>query len=194
MTEPRMTPGEVGKLLGLMALADNRKPPDEADREGRQAMIFYWLEMIGDLTYADCAQAVRDHYRDSREWIMPADIRRRVRAIRDARLARTRLPAPAPEIADDTTAYREVLADTIRAAADGTLPVADEGPKMIGPAPGRRTGGPPVSLGAAIGQLRRKMGSARGQHGIEAPEAIAGRQVAEHRAAEAERDKTEEAS
>ena len=94
MTEPRMTPGDVGKLLGLMALADNRKPPDEDDEEGRAAMIAFWLEMIGDLPFADCAQAVRDHYRESREWIMPADIRHRVRAIRDQRLRVTADAAP----------------------------------------------------------------------------------------------------
>lgn len=195
MTVPRMTAGEIGRLLGLMALADNRKPPDEDDKEGRQAMIEFWAGMIGDLRYADCARAIQDHYRDSRDWIMPADIRRRVRTIRDGRLAHTRLPAPASEIADDTAAYREALAETIRAAADGELPPAsDEGPKMIGPPPGKRTGGPPVSLSAAIRQLRRDMGPARGRGGAEPPELIAARQVAEHRAAEAERDKTEEAS
>ena len=68
-----MNGDEIGKLLGLMALADNRKPPE--DDEGRKAMIAFWLSMVGDLTYRDAAQAVQDHYRDSRDWIMPVDVR-----------------------------------------------------------------------------------------------------------------------
>jgi hypothetical protein len=123
MTAPRMTPGEVGKLLGLMALADNRKPPDEDDTEGRQAMIRFWLEMIGDLTYADCAQAVRDHYRESRDWVMPADIRRRVKAIRTARLNAVPEPVPPPELLEDTDAYREWLRLETKRIADGKPPL-----------------------------------------------------------------------
>jgi hypothetical protein len=119
MTEPRMTPGEIGKLLGLMALADNRKPPDEDDKEGRAAMIAFWLEMIGDLTYADCALAVRDHYRESREWIMPADIRLRVRRMRDARLKAVPEPVPPPELLEDDEAYCEWLRLETKRIADG---------------------------------------------------------------------------
>lgn len=119
MTEPRMTPGDVGKLLGLMALADNRKPPDEDDEEGRAAMIAFWLEMIGDLPFADCAQAVRDHYRESREWIMPADIRHRVRAIRDQRLRVTPDPAPPREALDDPAEYSRHLRRSAQQIADG---------------------------------------------------------------------------
>jgi hypothetical protein len=119
MTEPRMTPGEIGKLLGLMALADNRKPPDEDDKEGRAAMIAFWLEMIGDLTYADCALAVRDHYRESREWIMPADIRLRVRRMRDARLKTVPEPVPPPELLEDDEAYCEWLRLETKRIADG---------------------------------------------------------------------------
>ena len=89
-----MDADEIGKLLGLMALADNRKPPE--DDEGRQAMIAFWLGMVGDLTYADAAQAVQGHYRESREWIMPADIRRLVADIRQERL-RAAGPVEIPE-------------------------------------------------------------------------------------------------
>ena len=89
-----MDADEAGRLLGLMALADNRKPPE--DDEGQKAMIAFWLGMVGDLTYADAAQAVQAHYRESREWIMPADIRRLVAEIRQERL-RAAGPVEIPE-------------------------------------------------------------------------------------------------
>lgn len=115
-----MTADEVGKLLGLMALADNRKPPE--DDEGRKAMIGFWLGMIGDLSYADAVQAVRDHYRESREWIMPADVRRGVKAIRQARLDAAGPTEIPPELADRPIEAREWLQRTRDAIADGQEP------------------------------------------------------------------------
>ena len=50
-----MNGDEIGRLLGLIALADNRKPPE--DEEGQKAMIAFWLGMVGDLTYKDAAQS-----------------------------------------------------------------------------------------------------------------------------------------
>ncbi len=108
---------EVGKLLGLMALADNRKPPE--DDEGRKAMIAFWLGMIGDLSYNDAAQAVQDHYRDSAEWIMPADVRRGVKAIRAARLAAGAVALPTGDVVDDPIAYLAQVRRERAAAADG---------------------------------------------------------------------------
>jgi hypothetical protein len=112
-----MTGDEVGKLLGLMALADNRKPPK--DEEGRKAMIAFWLSMVGDLAYTDAAQAVHEHYQESRDWIMPADIRQRVRRIRDARLKAVPEPVPPPELLEDADAYREWLRKETKRIADG---------------------------------------------------------------------------
>jgi hypothetical protein len=112
-----MTGDEVGKLLGLMALADNRKPPK--DEEGRKAMITFWLSMVGDLAYADAAQAVQEHYQESRDWIMPADIRQRVRRIRDARLKAVPEPVPPPELLEDADAYRKWLRKETKRIADG---------------------------------------------------------------------------
>jgi hypothetical protein len=112
-----MNADEVGKLLGLMALADNRKPPE--DDEGRQAMIAFWLSMVGDLSYTDAAQAVRDHYRESAEWIKPAHIRRRVAAMRTARLAAADYDLPTGEVADDPRAYLARLRREREAIAAG---------------------------------------------------------------------------
>lgn len=112
-----MNGDEIGKLLGLMALADNRKPPE--DDEGRAAMIAFWLSMVGDLAYADAAEAVRDHYRESRQWIMPSDIRQRVAAIRGERLRLNPVPPPPPELLDDPDAYRKHLRESAKRIGDG---------------------------------------------------------------------------
>lgn len=72
-----MTPEETGRLLGLCASYDNRNVDDSA--------LYAWFRAVGDLPFADCETAVIAHYRESREWIMPADVRTRVkRAQRDA--------------------------------------------------------------------------------------------------------------
>ncbi|HMG65749.1 MAG TPA: hypothetical protein VK599_22615 [Streptosporangiaceae bacterium] len=112
-----MNSDEVGLLLGLMALADNRKPPE--DDEGREAMIGFWLSMVGDLRYIDAAEAVQQHYRESRNWIMPSDIRERVRAVRQGRLNITPVPPAPPDVADDPDAYREWRGTWRKRIADG---------------------------------------------------------------------------
>lgn len=66
-----MTPEETGKLLGMCAAYDNRNVDDSA--------LYAWFRAVGDLPFADCETAVIAHYRDSREWIMPADVRKRVK-------------------------------------------------------------------------------------------------------------------
>jgi hypothetical protein len=113
---------EVGLLLGLMALADNRKPP--GDDEGRQAMIGFWLSMVGDLSYADASAAVQAHYRDTRDWIMPADIRRRVREIREDRRRGKEIPPPPAELLDDPDAYKRALRESAIALGNGEDPAA----------------------------------------------------------------------
>ena len=121
-----MNAAEVGKLLGLMALADNRKAPEDAN--ARAALIAFWLKMVGDLTYPDCAQAVEDHYRESRDWIMPSDVRRRVGAMHAERLRLNPPPPPPAELTDDQAAYNRVLLDSRRAVIEA--PYADR--KAIG--------------------------------------------------------------
>lgn len=38
-----------------------------------------WHAVVGDLPFSMAQQAVFAHYSDSREWIMPADVRKRVK-------------------------------------------------------------------------------------------------------------------
>lgn len=74
-----MNPQETGQVLALCAAYDSRTVGT--------ADILAWHDVIGDVTFEDAAQAVKDHYRDHRERITVADIRDRVRAMRLARVA-----------------------------------------------------------------------------------------------------------
>ena len=111
-----MNATEAGKLVALMALYDNRKVSDPD--------IVAWLKVVGDLQYGDCESAVVAHYQETRERIMPADIRQRVRVIRAKRLDRAEVPAPPPELVDDWPAYQAALHAARVAAADGRDPEA----------------------------------------------------------------------
>jgi hypothetical protein len=110
-----MSPAECGQLLALMALYDNRKvgPLD----------IAAWLKVVGDLLYADAEAAVVAHYTESRERIMPADIRERVNDVRRERLKNAPVLDPPHEVADDPAAYQRWLEREQRRIADGIAPL-----------------------------------------------------------------------
>lgn len=81
-----MNKSQVGDLLTVIVAFD-RRTIGEADIEA-------WHLILADLPLEDCAQAVKDHYTESRDWIMPVDVRngairidrRRRGAIRNAEL------------------------------------------------------------------------------------------------------------
>ena len=77
-----MTKAETAELLALITAFD-RRTTGQADVEA-------WHLVLGDLDPQDCAEAVRDYFATSREWLMPADIRTRAvnAARRRAALAR----------------------------------------------------------------------------------------------------------
>lgn len=85
-----MTPQEAAVVLGKCAAFDNRRPDPST--------IAAWAEALDpDVTLADALDIVRDHYAESRDWIMPADINRRSRDIRRQRTAaifENRTPIP----------------------------------------------------------------------------------------------------
>jgi hypothetical protein len=66
-----MTLEETIDLLATCAAYD-RRTIGEADAVA-------WHAVVGDLPFAEAQQAVFAHYAESREWIMPADVRTRVR-------------------------------------------------------------------------------------------------------------------
>lgn len=83
-----MNRSETALLLGAIAARDQRTV-GEAD-------VLAWLEDLGDLPFEDTRAAVRRHFRDSTDRIMPAHIRRQVRIIRDERRASTEVEALPP--------------------------------------------------------------------------------------------------
>lgn len=106
-------------MLALMASYDYR----DVD----EITVVAWLEMVGDLPYADARQAVISHYRESRERMMPADVRDRVKAIRAARLQETPLSGRPPA---DPHEYSEWLGRERKRIADGPAAVQSiEGPR-----------------------------------------------------------------
>ena len=144
-----MTRDDVIDLLTVAAGYDRRK----AGRTDVDA----WCLAVGDLSFDDAKAAVAGHYRDSAEWLMPAHVRTRVKAIRADRIARAEIPAPSPEL--DPVAYRAALAASVRLAADGQLPAAGTPHAITGQR--ERRNGPPASLAASLTELRGDLQAAR---------------------------------
>lgn len=104
---------EAAALLTIAAAYDNRKP--DAD----QAKA--WAMALDDLRFEDCRTVIVEHYKRSREWLMPVDVVQGVRRLREKRLADFGpLPAPAVD-PDDTERYQREEARIRRDVADGTL-------------------------------------------------------------------------
>ena|ERR1039458_3308539 len=177
-----MTRDEVVDLLTLIASRDRRKVG--------HADVTAWHQDVGDLSFADAAEAVSRYFRESREWITPYDVRTRVKAIRTERLASSVIPAPPPELADDPRAYQAALQARIRDAADGhgeAVPPAIGGPDLS------QRAGHSSSLRGAVAGLKAKLGPPLPPRGIESPRQIAARQAEAHRL-EQEPDEPREAS
>lgn len=106
---------EAAALLTIAAAYDNRKP--DAD----QAKA--WAMALDGLRFEDCREVIVQHYRRSREWLMPVDVISGVRRIRSDRVARFgAIPAPdhldpdSPTFDEDYTRY---MAETTKAIGDG---------------------------------------------------------------------------
>jgi hypothetical protein len=69
---------ETHDLLVLIRSLDNRKVPDDL-------IIRAWQQILTDVDPADARQAVTDHFAASTEYLMPAHIVERAKAIRDQR-------------------------------------------------------------------------------------------------------------
>ena len=106
-----MNANEVIDLLTLMASYD-RRTVGKSD-------VAAWGLAVGDLPFADSRDAVITHYRESREWIMPADVRDLVNEVRRERLKNAPALDPPHEVADDPAKYVEWLAAERKKIADG---------------------------------------------------------------------------
>lgn len=75
-----MTPAQAQILISTAAAFDNRKP----DLTGVAAES--WAAALEGVNLDDAKQAIVSHYSQSRDWIMPADIRKHVNAVREERV------------------------------------------------------------------------------------------------------------
>lgn len=109
-----MTPAESAGLLTVAAAFDNRKPDEDQARA--------WALALDGLRFIDCREAIVNHYRGSREWMMPVDVIRAVKKLRAARLAAYGTPEPPAHIDPDDTAALHAWQLRMRAdIADGTV-------------------------------------------------------------------------
>jgi hypothetical protein len=78
-----VTPADTAKVLAKLAAFDQRTIGETDVRA--------WHEVIGHMDVQDCLAAVTEHYRESANRAMPADIRRIAISLRDARHSRERV-------------------------------------------------------------------------------------------------------
>jgi hypothetical protein len=128
-----------------------------------------WHELLKDLNAEECRVAVTAVAK-RQPFVAPAEVRAEVRRIREARLARTPLPAPAAELTDSPGRYRDVLLAHVERIANGFGLL-----RAIGPGP--IEGEPPRPWR----EVRKTLGKAIPRR--ETPRELARRQAAESQAA-----------
>ena len=68
-----MKPSDAAQVLTLASVFDSRNFDEPTVR--------VWADALDGLELGDCLDAVRLHYRRSREWIMPLDVREHARTV-----------------------------------------------------------------------------------------------------------------
>ena len=104
---------ETSRLLQQAGVIDHRRPDD--------VTLLAWHELLAPYSLRDCLDALRAHRTESTEYLQPAHIINRVRAVQRRRLLA--VPAEAnPDVEADYPAACRALARAIR---DGVLSRAD---------------------------------------------------------------------
>jgi len=116
---------ETAALLKRAGVLDHRRPDEAA--------LLLWHELLAPYTLRDCVDALTAHRRESSDYLMPAHIIDRVRAVRRRRALA--VPAEAnPEVEDDYPAACRVLAAAVQ---DGEMTRADYDAYAAGSTPAR---------------------------------------------------------
>ncbi|WP_350269337.1 hypothetical protein AAFP32_12140 [Brevibacterium sp. CBA3109] len=104
---------EAGELLALISAYDNRN----FNKETTAA----WYDLLGPFTLAEAKQAVKKHYAENPDWLMPSHVRSAIKADRKARLAK--LGPINPNRADMTDVATELTTarELTQAIASGAL-------------------------------------------------------------------------
>lgn len=115
-----MIPSDAAQLLTIAATFDKRKI-------GRAESVA-WADALIGLDPADCAEAIRNHFRQTDAYLMPIHVRRGVQAIRAKRLEVNFEDIPELDaVADDPFEYQRVLKHyRDRIASGWTPPPADK--------------------------------------------------------------------
>lgn len=71
---------EAGELIALISAYDNRKMSEEVSAA--------WFDLLNPYTLAEAKHAVKKHFHESTEYLMPAHVVRIIKAERKARLAK----------------------------------------------------------------------------------------------------------
>lgn len=129
-----MTPSEAAALLTIAAAYDNRKPDEDQARA--------WALVLADLRFEDCRDAIVAHYRESRDWLMPADVVKGAHELRigrwNAYYGRFQMPPYPPELADDAAAenrwYEEVRGHILRGEVTHPDQWQTVAPHLVAPA------------------------------------------------------------
>lgn len=111
-----MTPHETLQLTRYVKACCPQQAMDEYTPDA-------WHDLLGDLPLADCRAAVIAVAK-KQPFVAPSEIRAEVRSIRDKRFQDAEIPAPPPELLDDTDAWRAAVRAGNIAAADGRDPEA----------------------------------------------------------------------
>lgn len=96
---------ETTTFLARAGLIDNRRPS--------RGTLLAWHELIGSHTLEDCLAALTAHRRESAEYLQPAHIVERVRAL-EARRLHGLSPEANPDIESDYPAACRALSQAIR--------------------------------------------------------------------------------
>jgi hypothetical protein len=94
-----ITDDQIADLLSMAAVIDYRKIGDaEVD-------LWHAIAVTHNWTWPLARRALIDHYAESRDRIMPADITRRIAEARRAVYAAFQIPPHSAELADDGRAF-----------------------------------------------------------------------------------------
>ncbi|MCI4012356.1 hypothetical protein [Brevibacterium sp. ZH18] len=104
---------ETGELLALISAYDNRN----FNKETTAA----WYDLLGPYTLAEAKHAVKKHYNESTDWLMPAHVVRIIKAERKARLAKVGTIVSGRADMTDTATELATTKALTKAVASGAL-------------------------------------------------------------------------
>ena len=108
-----MNLSETGEALALASEYDNRHFTKETSAA--------WWELLHPYTLDEAKHAIRKHYNESREWLMPADVLRIIKTERRTRLAKVETIVPSRADMTSTAAELATTKALSKAIASGEL-------------------------------------------------------------------------